>query len=81
LEGTEVPDILDYVFWNWMNSIHEQVLSHPILSLSTFDSDVLSKFNLLASKLERIACRKQANIVRNGLPKYCPLGKYLTDNS
>ena len=57
MEGTEVPDVLDDVFWDWMNSVHEQVLSHTILSLSTFDPNVLPELDLLAAKLERIACR------------------------
>jgi hypothetical protein len=81
LEGTEVPDILDDVLWDWMNSVHEQVLSHPILSLSTFNSDVLSELDLLAAEFKRIACSEQTYIVRDGLPQYGPLRKYLTDQT
>jgi hypothetical protein len=64
-----------------MNSVHEQVLSHTILSLSTFDPYVLSKLDLLAAKLERITCREQTYVVRDGFSQYGPLGKYLTDQS
>jgi len=62
-----------------MNSVHEQVLSHTILSLSTFDPYVLSELDLLAAKLEWIACREQTYVVRDELPQYGPLRKYLTD--
>jgi hypothetical protein len=62
-----------------MNSVPEQVLSQTILSLSTFDPYVFSKLDLLAAKLERIACREQTYVVRDGLSQYSPLRKYLTD--
>jgi hypothetical protein len=81
LQGTEVPDILDDVLWDRMNSVHEQVLGHAILSLSTFDSNVLSELYLLAAKLEWIACCEQTYVVRDGLSQYGPLGKDLTDQS
>ena len=64
-----------------MNSIHKQVLSHTILSLSTFDPNILAELDLLAAKFERIASREQTYVVRDWLPQYCPLRKYLTDQA